>query len=69
MSDVAIRVDGLSKLYHLGAKERYRTLRDSMMDILASPVRRLWGTSGRDTAETLWALQDVTFLHFHLVGR
>src|SRR5205823_4401460 len=30
MSDVAIRVEGLSKLYRLGAREGYKTLRDTI---------------------------------------
>ena len=32
MSDVAIRVEGLSKQFRIGAPERYRTLRDSLAD-------------------------------------
>ena len=32
MSDIAIRVDHLSKLYHLGrAQQRHDTLRDALM--------------------------------------
>ena len=42
MSDIAIKVEGLSKLYRIGAKqERYKTLRDSIMSAVSSPFRRL----------------------------
>ena len=30
MTDLAIRVANLSKLYHIGPRERYRTLRDTL---------------------------------------
>jgi lipopolysaccharide transport system ATP-binding protein len=61
MSDVAIRVEGLSKLYHLGARERYRTLRDTLTDTLMAPFRwgKSKGTSGE--AESFWALKDISF--------
>ena len=62
MSDVAIRVENLSKLYTLGKRERYRTLRDTLTDALAAPFRRLRnGASPETEAETLWALKDVSF--------
>jgi lipopolysaccharide transport system ATP-binding protein len=71
MSDIAIRVEGLSKLYRLGAKEHYRTLRDTLTDTFMSPFRSLWrGASPREEAETLWALKDVTFdvKHGEVIG-
>lgn len=30
MTDIAIRVEGLSKLYRIGPRERYRDLRDTL---------------------------------------
>lgn len=42
MTDIAIRVDNLSKLYRIGPRQRYRTLRDTLTDALVSPFRRLW---------------------------
>ncbi len=64
MSETAIRVESLSKLYKLGAPERYRTLRDTITSALRSPFSRLF-SSARDTAnETgaqIWALNDVSF--------
>jgi lipopolysaccharide transport system ATP-binding protein len=62
MSDVAMRVEGLSKLYRLGATEHYRTLRDTLTDTFLAPFRRLRrGACHRDASETLWALKDVSF--------
>jgi lipopolysaccharide transport system ATP-binding protein len=66
VSDLAIRVAGLSKQYRLGQKaESYRTLRDSLSGAVAAPFRavgrRLRGESGRRTRESFWALKDVSF--------
>ncbi len=39
----AVRIENLSKLYHIGARQHggYRTLRESLMDAAAAPWRRL----------------------------
>ena len=40
MTDIAIRVENLSKKYHIGrAKQRHDTLRDLMVDTLRAPFR------------------------------
>src|SRR3990167_6355368 len=50
MSDIAIRVEGLGKLYRIGKRERYYTLRDSLAQSLVAPFRRLFQTGdGRQT--------------------
>jgi lipopolysaccharide transport system ATP-binding protein len=63
MSDVVLRVEGLSKKYRIGARrERYRTARDVIASALASPLgwmRRK--TTAEADAETIWALDDVSF--------
>ena len=41
MGDIAIRVEGLGKQYRIGRRERYKTLRESIMQGLAVPYRRL----------------------------
>ena len=41
MSDLAIRVENLSKRYHIGPRERYKPLRDVITDAVVSPFRRL----------------------------
>ena len=66
MSDVAIRVEGLGKKYRIGAQQApYRTLRETLVDLAAAPVRRLAKAvrgHGSDPADnTIWALKDVSF--------
>ncbi len=53
MNDIAIRVENLSKLYHIGQRESaYKTLRESIMNLF----------SRRDgKPDTFWALKDVSF--------
>lgn len=68
MSDSAIRVEGLGKEYRIGVRERYRTLRDSLADIVRLPgrglqrLRRELKADGESAAsDRFWALQDVSF--------
>ena len=70
MSDIAIRVDNLGKQYHIGQRERYHSLRDSLARTLSAPARWLGSafsskhktshSDGQD-ADTFWALKDVSF--------
>jgi lipopolysaccharide transport system ATP-binding protein len=60
MSDVAIRVESLSKSYQItqsGQRQRYKTLQE---DVLALP-RKLLGAFKTADIETFWALKDVSF--------
>jgi lipopolysaccharide transport system ATP-binding protein len=66
MSDIAIRVDHLSKLYpavaprarHLGrAQQRHDTLRDAIV----STFKRSNVATFQRSNEDLWALKDVSF--------
>jgi lipopolysaccharide transport system ATP-binding protein len=55
-----IRIEGLGKRYRLGAKKvPYRTLRESI-----AGAKRLapgpWRHSGRSSADTFWALKDIS---------
>jgi lipopolysaccharide transport system ATP-binding protein len=75
MSDIAIRVEELGKLYRLGTalggaspRQNYRTLRDTLVESAAAPYRRLRRRPSpavahlpSNTDETIWALRDVTF--------
>ena len=68
MSDVAIRVENLSKQYHIGKKrEKYGTLRDTLTDVLAAPFRRAGkllrgqASGAAELDETIWALKGVSF--------
>jgi lipopolysaccharide transport system ATP-binding protein len=74
MDDVVIKVENLSKLYRLGSRDPYRTLRESLVDF----SRRLLGPRNGKTAPLsgdpkqgeLWALRDVSFEvnHGDIVG-
>ncbi len=67
MSDIAIRVEGLSKRYQIGATPvAYRTLRESVTDMMAGPFRRLSRSvrprrPAPSGATEFWALKDVSF--------
>jgi len=68
MSDIAIRVEGLSKQYRIGvAQRRHDTLRDSLAEFFVSPLRLIRSTSGRSNVpkvsidDFVWALRDVSF--------
>jgi lipopolysaccharide transport system ATP-binding protein len=66
MTDLAIRVSNLSKLYRIGENDTHRTLRDVLANSVERPVRaaRSWlkRENRSQTAEnTIWALKDVSF--------
>jgi lipopolysaccharide transport system ATP-binding protein len=66
MSEVAIRVEGLSKQYRIGGPQaRYKTLRESLIQTVQAPFRRLAsvvrGQSSAVSNEMIWALKDVSF--------
>jgi len=66
MSDVAIRVENLSKQYRIGGpQERYKTIRESLTQAARAPFRRLSavlrGQSSVVSNETIWALKGVSF--------
>ena len=55
MSDIAIRVENLSKQYRIGGPQaRYKTIRESLSEAVQAPFRRLssivcnpeWGRMG-----------------------
>lgn len=60
MSNVALRVEGLGKRFRIqmGNKANYRTLRDSVTQVLTAPFRR---REGQSAATDYWALKDVSF--------
>ena len=62
MSETVIKVEGLSKLYHIGAREGYRTFRETLVEAVQAPLRRL-ASLGKPVPEeeTVWALKDVSF--------
>jgi lipopolysaccharide transport system ATP-binding protein len=64
MGDVAILAEGVGKQYRIGAKKQsYYSLRETLMNVLASPLRglsRLGGKAGHEE-EMFWALKDISF--------
>ncbi len=64
MSNFAIRVENLGKQYRIGASpDRYNTLRDSIVGVLNTPIRRIrQGFMPTDDEQnTIWALKDISF--------
>jgi len=77
MSDIAIRVENLSKLYHIGrAQQRHDTLRDALEAVFSfqssvfSFQSSVFSRQARSSTENcelitdsslLWALKDVSF--------
>jgi lipopolysaccharide transport system ATP-binding protein len=61
MSDIAVRTVGLGKMYRIGAEqERYRTLRDTLVQTARRPIERLRHPGAATHAsEILWALRDM----------
>jgi lipopolysaccharide transport system ATP-binding protein len=64
----AIRVENLSKRYHIGPNQAggYRTLRESIMDTVKAPWHRLrrWAAgraAEKPTPTAHWALRDISF--------
>src|SRR5262245_59692426 len=62
MPQPAIRVDSVGKKYRLTHEThgRYKTLRESVMDASAAPIRWFKGER-RVSNEEFWALKDVSF--------
>ena len=66
MSNTAIRIEGLGKVYHIGAlKKAHDTLRDTIAASLHAPYLRfrklLRGEAPMAATEALWALREVSF--------
>src|ERR1700709_674561 len=60
MAESMIEVRNLSKRYRVGPRLRYRTLRESIVETLNAPIRKLRGHQSPGT-EDFWALSDVSF--------
>jgi lipopolysaccharide transport system ATP-binding protein len=64
MSDVALRVEGLSKRFRIQgggglAKASYRTMRETITNMVVAPFRRR--SEAQVDARDYWALKDVSF--------
>lgn len=77
MSEIAITIEGLSKRYALGERERYRALRDVLTNSLKAPLRVFKAqapNSNNGHHSHIWAVKDVSFEVKHgeavgLIGR
>jgi lipopolysaccharide transport system ATP-binding protein len=68
MSDVAIRIEGLGKKYHIGGKQKqYNRLGDQVMDAALAPFRRAGrllrgeASSASEMDQDFWAIRDLSF--------
>lgn len=63
MSDIAIKLEGLSKQYRIGAVQtRYKTLRESLSQAVSLTLMRLVKSKpGEENPNSIWALRDVSF--------
>jgi hypothetical protein len=48
MSNPIIEVSGLSKQYRIGTKVTYKSLRETIMNVVASPARLLKGNESKE---------------------
>jgi len=66
MTDIAIKVENLGKLYRIGQFAGYKTIRETLMDVASAPFRRIRSISNQPSAtshqpNSIWALRDVSF--------
>lgn len=67
MSEIVIKVENLSKHYRIGAREGYRTFRETLVDSAKAPLQGLGSLFTRHSSlvtrdsQTIWALKDVSF--------
>lgn len=55
-----VSVNNLSKQYRIGTRESYKSLRESIMNVVTAPAK--WFRKDPDTEDnTIWALKDVSF--------
>ncbi len=60
MSDIAIRVENLGKMYKIGSTSiKYRTLRETITERFGAMFRHI--RTGSAAKEIIWALRDVSF--------
>lgn len=58
-----VRVENVGKQYLLGKRESpYGTLRESIVETVSSPFKRLRGRNSNSTAEVIWALKNLSFV-------
>ncbi len=74
MSEIAVHVEQLSKMYRIGSYAGQKTFREALNDAVLAPVRRfraaLRGQGAQAHSREFWALQDVSFdvTHGEVIG-
>jgi lipopolysaccharide transport system ATP-binding protein len=58
MSDIAIRVNNLSKQYRIGQRKPYKTVRESIQSLFRSSSAE---KAAESSAGSFWALKDINF--------
>lgn len=67
MNNYAIRVNGISKQYHIGSQRAHDRIGDQVIDAITAPIRRAGkllrgqATGAAELDESFWALKDVSF--------
>ena len=65
MSDLAIQISGLSKRYCIGVREKFPTLRETLIRTASASLNKVWhwmsGTNTGTGTDNIWALRDVDF--------
>lgn len=69
MNDYAIRAENLGKQYRIGRREKYRMLRDTLLDAASSTIEAIQSIGQKKNTDevesesrpTIWALKDVNF--------
>jgi lipopolysaccharide transport system ATP-binding protein len=67
VTDIAIKVENISKQYRIGAHKNNKNLREAFKDAVKAPFRRAGkllrgqATGAAELDETIWALSDVSF--------
>jgi lipopolysaccharide transport system ATP-binding protein len=59
--DVVIRVENLGKLYQIGQREPYRTLRDTLARAFHKTFSKAGKRNGDEPDRYIWALKEVSF--------
>ena len=62
MSNIAIRIEHISKRYKIGKREKYHAFRDVLTEALKAPLRLLQGRNGsshEQASEPFWAVKDI----------
>ena len=63
MNEIAIHVENLGKLYRIGERQQYKTLRDALANTFTAPFRKVkQSLKSKDESQNyIWALKNISF--------